>query len=216
MVDERPFYVHPDDPPSKQAILAAALDLFASRGVAGTTLRNIAEKSGFTNPALFRFFDGKDDLALFLFRRCYERLSRELSSALAPGSAFADNLRHVINHFASFVDRHPAAFLYVQDNLRHFWPRVPEQERQMSVISLTRRLIGQGIAEGVVAGDVPVDLLVATIAGLLAQVARLRYFGEIAELASVTDELYRVACRAVLCDGARQAPTTVQAAPRTA
>jgi AcrR family transcriptional regulator len=195
--DDEPFYLDAGDPPSKRAVLAAALELFARKGLAATTVREIADHSGFTNPALFRFFESKDALALYLFRRCYERLSRELAGAVVPGEPFAENLRHLIERYAEFTDSHPEALLYVNDNLRLFWPRVPETDRQRSIIGLSRRMLGMGIAEGAVATDVPVDLLVAALTGLLIQVARLRYFGETGPLSANADKLHLLAMRAV-------------------
>ena len=53
-----PFFVAEGDPPAKRAILETALDLFAERGVDSVTVRDIAARTGFTNPALFRHFKG--------------------------------------------------------------------------------------------------------------------------------------------------------------
>ena len=51
-----PFYLTEDDAPAKREILRAALKLFSERGLAATSVRDIAEESGFTNPALYRHF----------------------------------------------------------------------------------------------------------------------------------------------------------------
>ncbi len=60
-----------DDPPSKAATLDAALSLFVRHGIDATSVRDIASRSGFTNPAIFKHFDSKSDMALCLFERCY-------------------------------------------------------------------------------------------------------------------------------------------------
>ena len=62
-----PFYVRESDPAAKREILRAALKLFSERGLAATTIRDIANESGYTNPALYKHFAGKDELALYLF-----------------------------------------------------------------------------------------------------------------------------------------------------
>src|SRR6266436_1643217 len=80
-----PFYVEPTDPPSKQELLKAALKLFARDGVRESSIRAVAAEAGFTNPVLFKYFDGKEALALYLFERCYLRLMRETKGALAEG-----------------------------------------------------------------------------------------------------------------------------------
>ncbi|MGQ7451850.1 helix-turn-helix domain-containing protein, partial [Streptococcus suis] len=68
-----PFYLSEADPPAKRAIMVAALKLFASRGIDGVTIRDIAKETGYSNPALFRHFKTKDELALLLFEACYRR-----------------------------------------------------------------------------------------------------------------------------------------------
>ena len=77
MTTALPFYVEPTDPPSKQELLKAALKLFARDGVRESSIRAVAAEAGFTNPVLFKYFDGKEALALHLFERCYLRLVRE-------------------------------------------------------------------------------------------------------------------------------------------
>ena len=69
-----PFYVSEDDAPAKRRILVAALALFVRDGLCETSVRDIAKASGFTNPALFKHFRSKDDLARYLFERCYLEL----------------------------------------------------------------------------------------------------------------------------------------------
>ena len=53
MASTLPFYIPEDDPPAKRQILRAAMKLFSERGLDGTSIRDIARESGFTNPALF-------------------------------------------------------------------------------------------------------------------------------------------------------------------
>jgi TetR/AcrR family transcriptional regulator, repressor of fatR-cypB operon len=65
-----PFYLSPEDSPAKQAILIAALQLFVRDGLRETSIRAIALEAGYSNPALFKHFDSKEALTLYLFERC--------------------------------------------------------------------------------------------------------------------------------------------------
>src|ERR1700753_2101442 len=91
-----PFYVSSDDPPAKQKIVIAALDLFVRDGLCETSVRDIAKSSGFTNPALFKHFPSKDALANYLFERCYLELYRLITNAMQPEYTFAAKQRAVI------------------------------------------------------------------------------------------------------------------------
>src|SRR6202041_1329074 len=54
---------------NKQAILAAALKLFAEKGFYNTSTRAISRKAGIAEGTLFNYFETKEDLALYFFER---------------------------------------------------------------------------------------------------------------------------------------------------
>ena len=77
MTDD-PFYIDPDDPAGKKGILREGLRLFAENGLSATSIRDIAAATGLTNPALYKHFKTKDDLARTLFERSYSELLKRL------------------------------------------------------------------------------------------------------------------------------------------
>ena len=169
-----PFFVEPTDPPSKQELLKAALKLFAREGVRESSIRAVAKEAGFTNPVLFKYFDGKDALALHLFERCYLRLVRETMGALSEGGTFRARLGRLIGRLLALVDESPEAVLFVNEELRRYWPLVSPATRRHSLIGLTRKFF----EEGEVTKTVDSTLLVAAFWGLLGHFARLHAFGE--------------------------------------
>lgn len=175
----KPFYLMPEDSPAKRAMLQAALRLFVNKGLCETSIRTIAAEAGYTNPALFKHFESKDALALYLFEHCYRRYAQQLSQAARSGTGFAAKLRALLKRFALLYDESPEAFLYINDNLRHFWPQVGAPLRRQSLVRLITRLVDEGQEDGIVRRDVSAPLLVAGIMGTLSQVARLMHFGEL-------------------------------------
>src|SRR5262245_2813693 len=169
-----PFFVEPTDPPSKQELLKAALKLFARDGVRESSIRALAREAGFTNPVLFKYFDGKDALALHLFERCYLRLAREAMGALAEGGPFRARLRRLIERVLALLDESPEAVLFVNEELRRYWPLVSPATRRHSLIRMT----SQFFEDGEVTASVDRLLLVSAFWGLLGQFARLFAFGE--------------------------------------
>src|SRR5690349_5782865 len=93
--------VDPEDPPSKQAIAKAALARFVHRGVEATSIRDLADETGYTNPALYKFWDGKDALVLDVFERCYRQLVRHLEGAWSDD---APPLRAFLLRYLAAVD----------------------------------------------------------------------------------------------------------------
>jgi hypothetical protein len=71
--------------------------------------------------------------------------------------------------------------LYVQENLRHFWPRMPERMRKYSILGEVRRLLEVGRSEGTVTAEIDIGLLTTAWVGTLQQFARARYFGEFSQ-----------------------------------
>jgi AcrR family transcriptional regulator len=177
-VASQPFFIKDTDPPSKREILKAALRLFVRDGLCETTIRAIAVEAGYTNPALFKFFAGKDDLALQLFERCYAKLSADVAGAIVPDRPFRENLRALITTFVTGLDEQPEAFLYVQEQLRRFWPQVHPPFRRRSIVGLTKGLFQQGAREGAVTAEISTDLLAHAFIGVLAQFGRAFYFRE--------------------------------------
>lgn len=184
-----PFFVSPDDPPSKREIIKAALALFAEHGFDGVTIRDIAARAGYTNPVIFKFFAGKDALAEYLFVECYRELSRRFSATQNPGQNFRHNLRALLEEFSIVLDHELDAFLYVTDNVRRLWPRVSGQLRGNSLLGIVLQLVKQGRNKGELPHTIEPKLLMAGIAGTLSQVARLVYFGELSRTPNGLDEL---------------------------
>ena len=192
------FYIAADDPPSKQEILKAALKLFVRDGIRETNIRAIAAEAGYTNPALFKYFKGKEALALHLFERCYLELSARLDAALLPKRSFPEKLHALLGVFAAFLKENPEAFLFIHDQLRDYWPKVSDRVKSESMIQKIRQLMRQGLKEGHVRKDARPDLLVAAVAGFLLQFARMSYFGEFKGPADEwTPELERI-CNAIV------------------
>jgi TetR/AcrR family transcriptional regulator, repressor of fatR-cypB operon len=173
-----PFYLTEEDAPAKRAILRAALKLFVQEGFCETTVRDIAAESGYTNPALFKHFANKEDLAVQLFERCYLRQIALLHGALQPPRGFDATLDSLLNSLASALDEDLDAFIFVQEQLRYLWPKVSPAVRRHSLLAQLTALFARGVQEGSVTSEVAPELMVAGFGGLLGQFSRMLYFGE--------------------------------------
>lgn len=170
------FFVSEEEAAGKREILAAALRLFARRGLDGTSIRDIAEASGYANPALYKHFAGKDELAYELFERCYRETMRRLAAALRGRSDFRGRVAALVGAYTATFDAYPEVAIYTNDNLSRFWPRVPPSMKRRTVITQTREMLLRGQEQGAVrAGDV--EVLVVAIAGTLAQLGRMLFLG---------------------------------------
>src|SRR4051794_25675214 len=124
MIAPLPFYIREDDPPAKREILRAAVKLFSERGFAATSIRDIADESGYTNPALYKHFASKDDLALALFETCHARVWMTCSAALAGGKGFEEKLGAYVAAWLALLDAEPEVLAFLADSARVLWPRI--------------------------------------------------------------------------------------------
>mgnify|MGYP000223335691 FL=1 len=67
----------------REALLEAALPLFAERGISGTPTLAVAKASGISQAYLFRLFPTKSDLAIALVERTNARIHETMASAAA-------------------------------------------------------------------------------------------------------------------------------------
>ena len=172
------------DPPSKRVVLRCALHLFVRDGLCETSIRDIATASGYSNPALYKFFASKDALALYLFERCYLRLVSVTRGSQCPDRDFEANLDALLGAFARMIDENLEAVLYVNDTLRIFWPKLSPTAKRSSFLKVVRDLLDQGVRDRSLRRDTDVDLALATLVGAIAQLARMVYFGELKGLAA--------------------------------
>ncbi len=193
-----PSYISPGDAPAKKQILISALKLFVSRGLCETTVRDIAADAGYTNPALFKHFDSKEALALYLFECCYLSLFQTASEALAAHQSFENKQHAVIAALVHALHQDRAAVLFAQENLRHFWPNVNLAIRKHSILALIRKMLEDGRREGAVTADVNIEILTVVWIGALQQFARVWSFGDFQKSEThITVQLHSALLRAV-------------------
>jgi AcrR family transcriptional regulator len=65
----------------REAVLEAAVAVFAAGGLAGTSTEDVARRAGISQPYLFRLFPTKKALFLALIERCYQRIADAFTAA---------------------------------------------------------------------------------------------------------------------------------------
>lgn len=71
----------------REAVLEAAVPVFAERGFAGTPTMAIAKAAGISQAYLFRLFPTKAELAVAVVDRCHERVHAAFAAAAARAKA---------------------------------------------------------------------------------------------------------------------------------
>ena len=179
MATPLPFYVREDDPPAKRRILCAAMKLFTDRGVDGTSIRDIARESGYTNPALYKHFASKEQLALHLFETCHQRLWTKCHTAITAAGSFDDKLDGYIGQVLELVDEDPQAMAFVSERARVLWPKSGAAVRRRTMIGLARSLMVAAPHSSRSGRRIDSDVAAASLQGTLAELTRMLQVGVI-------------------------------------
>jgi AcrR family transcriptional regulator len=95
---------------TRTAILDAARELFAQEGVAGLSMRRLAEKIGYTPRTIYLHFTDKDDLLSELIEEEVGHLADRLESAAAKQRSPGQRLDAVALAYVAFGLEHPQAY----------------------------------------------------------------------------------------------------------
>ena len=177
MADALPFYIREDDPPAKREILRAAMKLFSEGGLAATSIRDIADESGYTNPALYKHFAGKEELAMHLFETSHRRLWTKCKAAIASKKDFAGKMEAYLSQWLELADEHPEVLAFLSDSARVLWPKTGPKVRQQTMISLAQSLAAEAPKGRRGKTVLNPDLVAASLQGTLAELTRMIQVG---------------------------------------
>jgi AcrR family transcriptional regulator len=138
---------------TKQAILAAALKLFAEKGFYNTSTRAISRKAGIAEGTLFNYFETKEDLALYFFDReidegigWFEGNPRMKRAAL-PEKLFAI-IQHSLERLEPYEDFIGAVYLraLAPSSKLSSW-RLQNQERGLRYLRFIQKILAEAESE---------------------------------------------------------------------
>lgn len=101
------------DERTERELLAAAQAILATEGVAGLSVRRLADAAGTTPRAIYSVFGGMDGLLQALFREGFEALSADLDALPLTDDPEADLLAMGVQGFRGWARAHPELFRLV-------------------------------------------------------------------------------------------------------
>lgn len=90
----------------RDRILGCACDLYLKHGLDGFSMRKLAREVGVTAPAIYRHYDGRDEVLSDVLREAHRTFSRYLYAALGEPTAL-DRFIGAGEGFLNFVIDHP-------------------------------------------------------------------------------------------------------------
>lgn len=151
---------------TKGRIERAALELFVSQGIAGTSIREIASAAGASLGAMYNHYTSKEDLAWTLFIDGWSGIAHELRLRAKEHDTLEARFRSMIRYVFRRFDEDWLLVTYVFTSRHHHLKRVPPARDNPYMIF---RLV---IADAIRKGEVPrmnAELATSLIVGAIIQ-----------------------------------------------
>ena len=103
----------------REALLHAAIDLFASEGFAAARMEDVGARVGITGPSVYQHFDSKGDILGAALRRGVESFQLALTRALAESASAEAALEQVLRSYVTFALKEPDLMVVFLDEAVH-------------------------------------------------------------------------------------------------
>ena len=147
-------------------IVEQAAELFATKGIAGTKVRDIADAVGVLSGSLYHYFPSKDAIAEVIVVRYLEDLTSEYESLLGTPTEPRKQLTGLVEASFRVSRAHPHASEIYQNNTTYL--RKLSAYRQIRAAARTTKDAWLAVIEGgIAAGDFRSDLPPVVLYGLI-------------------------------------------------
>ena len=160
-------------PDKRDAILRAAIKVFARHGYFQSQVADVARVAGVAAGTVYLYFRSKDDLLVSIFERTMQDAIAEGRAALAGVADPVERLRRIARLHLERLGRDRDLAVVVQVELRQsikFMERFSSTHLQ-DYLAMIRRTIGDGQAAGVFRGDVDARIAAKVFFGALDEMA---------------------------------------------
>jgi AcrR family transcriptional regulator len=132
-------------------IMTTAVELFAAKGYAATTVREIVSRAGVTKPVLYYYFTSKEGLFQAVMDDAREIQTRIINETLAGGGSAREKLALLFRLIYRAVRRHPHMVRMIQNVAfapPQGTPPVDIFAFHRSMVDTVRRIYAEGLARG--------------------------------------------------------------------
>ena len=138
------------------AIIEAAIRVFAKRGYRGASLKEVASEAGVSKPTLYNYFESKASLYLDMLRRLEKRMQDAIQEAVDPKKTAREKVLAALQVQFDFARKngelikaaHTAMFL--PDGIKEQMNLLPLLQTRFGVME---RIVREGIEGGEFEGD---------------------------------------------------------------
>ena len=149
---------------TEQRLLESALKLFSMRGYEGTSVRKIIEDAGVTRPALYYYFESKEDLYRTLLREKFAKILNRFTRVIREVSSCRERLKSIILSTFEDAERAPEVarlMLNIVFSAQGGAPKIDGEELGRQRLRPLVLIMEDGIRDGELRNEDPVSLALA-------------------------------------------------------
>lgn len=180
---------------ARPKIEKAAVELFITEGIDAATTRQIAERAGVSEGALYRHYKGKEELAEALFMGIHDRMSHILIEAALDGSDLKSRVTAIVGAYCAVADEDWNLVCYHLLHMNRFLRQ--DIKREDDPVSLTEAMITDLIDNGHIPEGDPA-LLAAMSLGVITQTGQNKAFNRLEGPLSAHKDALATAIMAIL------------------
>jgi AcrR family transcriptional regulator len=153
-----------EDSPKRDAILQAALELFAEQGYYGTAVPQVAERARVGAGTVYRYFDSKEQLVNALFQMWKTKLGVMLMQDFPHHLPARGRFAAVWQRLGRFFAEHPVAFAFLE--LHHHGPYLDRKSHAVEeALLMPLRSFAQDAKRARELKPIPAEILGAIVYG---------------------------------------------------
>jgi len=180
----------------EQAILGAALELFAKRGYDATPVPHIAEKAGVGAGTIYRYFDSKEALLNVLYRRWKRSFMEVISAGYPAESSAREQFRFLFNGMVQFAQKHPSAFEFLE--FHHHTPNLDDRSKKTAdeINGFLYAFLQSGIDRGNIR-PLPHEVILSLVLGFFTALVKVERSGQLNLTADILADVEDCCWRAI-------------------
>jgi len=155
----------------REAIMAAALELFVDRGFHGTAVPEIADKAGVGAGTIYRYFENKDALVNALYRQEKEKFAQHVLSDFPKSTIARELFKTMWMRMAKFAVENAKPFVFLELHHHAEYLDAESQALEQRMLALFTNVVVAAQARGELKAGDP-RLLMAIVMGAFIGVIR--------------------------------------------
>ncbi len=181
----------------REAIMTAAMELFAERGFYGTPVPLIAEKAQVGSGTIYRYFKDKEALVNELYRHLKQEMFSCVGEDLGEEVPLRSICKSSFTNWVNYAITNQHAYKFLESH--HHQPYLDAESQALSegFRNQFAAILATGQEQQILKDDVPPEALVAFVSGIVHEAVKAHWVGYLELTPEIIDKIEEMAWQAI-------------------